>query len=277
MGSLLSAVASFLQARVNHGQWLLRIEDIDPPREVPGSALNIVHDLQIFGMVSDEPILYQSQRIAVYKESLETLLQQGKAFRCKCSRKSLAEFTVYPGYCRQLKTSGTAVRLKVDKHKITVTDRLQTRKSYKLNQEVGDYIIWRGDDLPAYQLAVVVDDNFQQITEVVRGCDLMDSTPRQIYLQQKLGINTPQYLHIPVITDRNGRKLSKSYAADPINKLTPPAAIKLCLELLGHPPPADIVELGQLWSWAISNWRLENIPTHSTKLMLPHSIYPIPR
>lgn len=260
MGSLLSAVASYLQARSNHGQWLLRIEDIDPPREIPGSALNIIHDLQVFGMCSDEPILYQSHRLAAYRESLELLLQQGKAFRCKCSRKSLPHSSRYPGHCRDLKTNGTAVRLKVAAEHIVFTDGLQGEQAHNLDQEVGDFIIWRGDDLAAYQLAVVLDDHFQGITEVVRGCDLLDSSPRQICLQRALGITSPKYMHIPIIIDESGRKLSKSSDDDPINQLIPPMAIRLCLELLGQMPAKEIVELEQLWSWAITNWEPNNIP-----------------
>ncbi len=263
---MLSAVASYLQARSNDGKWLLRVEDIDPPREIPGSALNIIHDLQAFGMTADEPILYQSQRLAAYREPLELLLQQGTAFRCKCSRKSLPQSCRYPGHCRDLKTNGTSVRLKLNNEPTVFIDGLQGKQNHNLDQEVGDFIIWRGDDLPAYQLAVVIDDHYQGITEVVRGCDLLDSTPRQICLQQALGITSPQYLHIPIITDESGRKLSKSSDDDPINQLSPPLAIKLCLELLGQIPPQEIVELEQLWSWAITNWQLKNIPAQITPI-----------
>ncbi len=211
-------------------------------------------------MLADEPPLYQSQRVAAYRDSCEQLLQQNLAFRCSCSRKSLSEFSVYPGHCRELKTTGTAVRLKAGNGEIAVSDLLQKEISYKLESEIGDFIIWRGDNLPAYQLAVVIDDHFQGITEVVRGSDLLESTPRQIHLQRALGIASPKYLHIPMIVDNSGRKLSKRSNADPVNRLAPPLAISLCLKLLGHPPPEEIRELEQLWNWASANWRLKNVP-----------------
>lgn len=260
LGSLLSAVASYLQARKNKGQWLIRIEDIDPPREVAGSAAGIIRDLKSLGMTADEGISYQRQHTTTYLQAVTSLLSAGKAFRCACSRKQLKDSPVYPGTCRKLGLDAAAIRLRVDNRQMTVPDNLQETREYSLNDDIGDFILWRADKLPAYQLAVVVDDAAEGITEVVRGCDLLDSTPRQIYLQECLGLAHPEYLHIPLLTDNSGRKLSKRDRDDPLNQLQPVAAIRLALQLLGQQPPAEIIDLDTLWNWAIGHWELKNIP-----------------
>ncbi len=260
LGSLLSAVASYLQARRHNGQWLIRIEDIDPPREIHGSAAGIVKDLQTLGLQADEAVSYQSNNTAAYRQAVTHLLVSAKAFRCSCSRKQLKNAPVYPGNCRKLQLDACAVRLKVATRQLTVIDLLQTTREYALAENIGDFIIWRADDLPAYQLAVVVDDAAMGITEVVRGCDLQDSTPRQLYLQECLGLPQPDYLHIPLLTDKNGRKLSKRDNDDPLNRLQPQAAIRLALQLLGQQPPLEISDLDKLWDWAIAHWQVRNIP-----------------
>lgn len=260
LGSLLSAVASYLQARKNKGQWLIRIEDIDPPREVSGSVAGILKDLQALGMHADEDISYQSRNTAAYQQAITSLLSSGKAFRCGCSRKQLQNDPVYPGTCRQRNRDAYAIRLRVDTRQLQVIDQLQQSREYALAKDIGDFIIWRADDLPAYQLAVVVDDAAQGITEVVRGCDLLDSTPRQLYLQECLELPHPDYLHIPLLTDKQGRKLSKRDRDDPLNQLQPIAAIRLALQLLGQQPLAEINDLDKLWDWAITHWQLSNIP-----------------
>jgi len=260
LGSLLTAVASYLQARKNKGQWLIRIEDIDPPREVAGSAAGIIRDLQALGMTADEDISYQGQNTTAYRQAATSLLSANKAFRCACSRKQLRGFPVYPGSCRNLALDAAAIRLRADNRQMTVLDKLQETCKYSLTDDIGDFIIWRADKLPAYQLAVVIDDAAQGITEVVRGCDLLDSTPRQIYLQECLGLAHPDYLHIPLLTDNSGRKLSKRDRDDPLNQLQPVAAIRLALQLLGQQPPAGITKLDALWDWAIGHWELKNIP-----------------
>lgn len=260
LGSLLSAVASYLQARKHQGQWLIRIEDIDPPREVSGSATGILKDLQALGMQADEGVSYQSHNTAAYQQALTDLLLSGKAFRCGCSRKQLQNDPIYPGTCRHRTLDAYAVRLRVDSRKLQVNDKLQQNREYALAEDIGDFIIWRADDLPAYQLAVVVDDAAQEITEVVRGCDLLDSTPRQLYLQECLGLPQPDYLHIPLLTDKQGRKLSKRDRDDPLNLLQPTAAIRLVLQLLGQQPPTEISDLDKLWGWAIKHWKVCKIP-----------------
>ena len=262
MGSLLSAVASYLQARKNNGRWLIRIEDIDPPREVAGSAAGIIRDLKTLGMTADEEISYQGQNTASYRQAADSLISAGKAFRCKCSRKLLRNQPVYPGTCRKLDLDATAIRLRIDNRLMLVTDKLQAPHHYSLTDDIGDFIIWRADNLPAYQLAVVVDDAAQGITEVVRGCDLLDSTPRQLYLQACLGLPHPDYLHIPLLTDNTGRKLSKRDRDDPLNQLQPVAAIRLALELLGQKPATEIIDLQALWNCAIVHWEIKNIPLH---------------
>ncbi|MCF6225861.1 MAG: tRNA glutamyl-Q(34) synthetase GluQRS [Xanthomonadales bacterium] len=260
LGSLLSAVASYLQARKYQGQWLIRIEDIDPPREVHGSAAGILKDLKALGMQADEDVGYQSHNTAAYQQALASLLSSGKAFRCGCSRKQLKNDPVYPGNCRKLQLDACAVRLKAATRQLTVIDQLQKSREYALAEDIGDFIIWRADDLPAYQLAVVVDDAAMGITEVVRGCDLQGSTPRQLYLQECLGLPHPDYLHIPLLTDKSGRKLSKRDNDDPLNQLQPLAAIRLALRLLGQQPPPEISDLNKLWEWAIVHWQASNIP-----------------
>ncbi|MCF6263533.1 MAG: tRNA glutamyl-Q(34) synthetase GluQRS [Xanthomonadales bacterium] len=269
LGSLLSAVASYLQARQHKGQWLIRIEDIDPPREIHGSAAGIVKDLQALGMQADEAVSYQSHNTATYLQAVTSLLTSGKAFRCSCSRKQLKNHPVYPGSCRKLQTDTCAVRLRVATPQLTVIDQLQKTREYALAKDIGDFIIWRADDLPAYQLAVVVDDAAMSITEVVRGCDLQDSTPRQLYLQECLGLPQPDYLHIPLLTDKNGRKLSKRDNDDPLNQLQPLAAIRLALQLLGQHPPSEISDLNRLWGWAIAHWRVNNIPSRLATDYIP--------
>ena len=260
LGSRLTAVASYLQARKHKGQWLVRVEDVDPPREVAGSAAGIIRDLKSLGMVADEPVHYQRHNTPAYQQAVAQLLSTGKAFRCACSRKQLEGFNLYPGTCRALNLAATAIRIRVNEQQLLVNDGLQKSQTYSLAKDIGDFIIWRGDNLPAYQLAVVVDDASEQITEVVRGCDLLDSTPKQLYLQECLGLKHPEYLHIPLLTDTNGKKLSKRDKDDPLNQLQPPAAIRLALTLLGQAPPAEISDLKALWDWAITHWSINNVP-----------------
>jgi glutamyl-Q tRNA(Asp) synthetase len=261
-GSLVAAVASFLQARHAMGRWLVRIEDIDPPREVPGSAAAILRDLDRLGLKSDGPVLHQSTRTEAYQSAIEILLRQDKAYWCGCSRKDLPASGIYPGTCRNGLAKGKShrsVRLRVDSVSIEFADLVQGDIRENLDTEVGDFVIQRADGLPAYQLAVVIDDAFQGITEVVRGADLLDSTARQIYLQRCLGLESPSYAHIPLAMHSDGKKLGKRYGTDPVASVPAAEAIFLALKFLGQSPPQGM-ELEQLWAWAIENWHLASIP-----------------
>ena len=261
-GSLVSAVASFLQAKHVHGEWLIRMEDIDPPREVPGSATRILHDLSRLGLNSDRPVLYQSTRTSAYQSALNTLLSERKAFWCGCSRNELPPSGIYPGTCRNGLAPGKyprAVRLRVEGSTIRFSDLIQGAIEENLEDSVGDFIIHRADGLPAYQLAVVVDDAFQGITEVVRGSDLLESTARQIHLQHALGLPTPAYAHHPLALGDDGKKLGKRFGSDPVGRLPAAEVVSAALQFLGQNPPGGM-ELKKLWSWACEHWQAESIP-----------------
>ncbi len=261
-GSLVSAIASFLQVKHVHGQWLIRIEDIDPPREVPGSASRILHDLNRLGLNSDQPVLYQSTRIRDYESAVDSLLSEGKAFWCGCSRNDLPPSGIYPGTCRDGLAPGKsrrAVRLNVKGSTIRFSDLIQGAIEENLEHSVGDFIIRRADGLPAYQLAVVVDDAFQGIAEVVRGSDLLESTARQIHLQHALGLPTPAYVHHPLAISGDGRKLGKRLGSDPVGRLPAAEVVSIALQFLGQ-KPSDGMELKELWSWACEHWQVESIP-----------------
>jgi len=261
-GSLIAAVASYLQAKSRGGRWLVRIEDIDPPREVPGSAERILRDLQRFGMQSDQPVLYQSERTEAYASAVRHLLDSGLAYRCGCSRSELPASGVYPGTCREGLPAGKkprSVRLRVRDEAIDFTDLVQGPIRENLADSVGDFIIRRADGLAAYQLAVVVDDAFQEVTEVVRGADLLESTARQIHLQRCLGLPTPVYAHHPVALGSDGAKLGKRLGSDPIACASPQRALELALRFLGQSCPAE-QGLPELWNWALENWQLSKIP-----------------
>lgn len=260
-GSLIAAVASFLQARARHGQWLVRIEDIDPPRELKGSAESILADLTRLGMKPDQPVLYQGTRIPHYREARDLLVQTGLAFWCSCSRKSLPPDGIYPGTCRNGAIVGAdrlSTRIRVKDEVIEFNDGLQGRQTENLAKSCGDFVIWRSDDLPAYQLAVVIDDAYQGITEIVRGSDLLDSTARQIHLQRALGLQTPAYIHLPVATV-DGKKLGKRIGSDPVGAQSPSSSVRSALEFLGHRPP-ERMGLENLWAWAIEYWDVTRVP-----------------
>ena len=259
-GSLLAALASFLDARANQGKWLMRIEDLDPPREPAGSAELILQQLQDFGMNWDDEVLYQSTRLGVYEEVMGQLQDKGLAYPCDCTRPQIREMgLVYNGSCRERSTPPEkpyALRLKTEALKIGFDDVIQGHFSQQLELDAGDFVIRRKDELYAYQLAVVVDDEFQNITHVVRGWDLLDSTPRQIYLQRVLNYQEMSYIHIPIIVDEKGQKLSKQAFAPSIETDRASEAIYKALVFLGQVPPAEIATErpeSQL-QWAIANW-----------------------
>jgi len=263
-------VASYLDARANSGTWIVRIEDVDRPREVAGAAARILSTLQSFGFEWDGEALRQSDREELYAAALEDLRKQHLTFQCSCSRAQLADEERYPGTCRERSTPAsaqTATRLRVEPGEIQFTDRIQGSYRQDVAAAVGDVILRRRDGLTAYQLAVVVDDDAQGITHVVRGADLLDNTPRQIYLQRALKMATPAYGHVPVLTEPDG-KLAKSRRSV---RLEPKAALPQLVAvfgLLGLEPPSKLAKttLAEAWTWAIARWDVPRVPR---RLALP--------
>ncbi len=241
-GTLVAALASWLRARERRGQWLLRVEDIDPPREVPGSADSILAALEQLQLHADAPPLYQSARGDAYAAALAKLRDDGHAFPCWCSRADLAGTRHRDGRCVSATRDGQAPkwRLRVPDLAVEFDDVLQGRQQQNVREAVGDFVLRRSDGVWSYQLACVVDDAFQGITEVVRGYDLLDSTPRQILLQRLLGLPTPAYLHLPLVMDAAGNKLCKSSGAPALDTSDPRSALAGSLRFLGQAiPDAD--------------------------------------
>jgi len=267
-GSLVAAVASYLQARINDGRWLLRIEDIDPPREQPGATNEIISALEHHGFEWDGDVIFQSESSDAHQAALTSLIERELAYPCKCSRRDLADAprgtlgVIYPGTCRNgCDADEVAIRVRTDDTEIAFDDILQGRLAQHLESESGDFVIRRRDGLIAYHLAVVVDDEIQGVTEIVRGIDLFDSTPRQIWLQQLLGYRTPSYAHIPVITHTDGDKLSKLTGAPGISLHEVEINLVEALNALQQQPPPDLAQSSreEIWSWAIKNWQLGKI------------------
>ncbi len=261
-GSLVSAVGSYLEARSAGGAWLLRVEDIDPPREVSGSARRIIDDLSRLGLEPDGPVLYQSSRLEAYQHAVNHLLEKGLAYPCTCSRKDIPASGIYQGTCRGGIAKGKkprSIRFRVKNGKVQFTDKLQGQITDSPAGISGDFIIRRADGLFAYQLAVVVDDEFQAVTQVVRGADLLDSTTRQIRLQEALGFESPHYMHLPVALSADGKKLSKRLQADPVKHQDPAFAVAQALQFLGQEPPTGL-SLDTLWKWALEHWSSDLIP-----------------
>lgn len=248
-GSLTAALAGWLRARHAGGQWLVRVEDIDPPREVPGSTRSILAALESLELYADGPVLFQSRRVGAYAEALRRLQADGHAFPCWCSRAELEAAGILhrDGHCISPPRDDRqpAWRLRVPDAEITFEDALQGPQTQNLRDAVGDFVLKRADGLWSYQLACVVDDAFQGITEVVRGCDLLDSTPRQILLQHLLGLPTTAYLHLPLLVDADGRKLSKSADAPAVSVHDPRAALAQALRFLDQDVP-DTPDVGTM-------------------------------
>ena len=263
-GSLVAAVGSWLQARAHDGQWLIRIEDIDPPRVVPGAAEEQVETLASFGLHSDGPVQFQSEFDTRHQAALETLLESGQAYHCGCSRRDLPSDGIYPGTCRDGLPEGReprSVRLRTDgADSVVFHDLVQGKVCEHPGAHTGDFIIRRADGLIAYQLAVVVDDHAAGITEVVRGADLIESTARQIHVYHCLGWTPPRWMHLPLVVDEHGRKLSKSEQDDPVDQRPAPEALRLALRALGHEPPAVTDSVASMLEWALANWSIDNIP-----------------
>ena len=257
-GSLVAAIGSWLRARAERGTWLIRIEDIDPPRERAGASQEILHTLSHFGMDSDEATIYQSHRHSLYRIALKQLIAADRAFLCTCTRSDLAPSGLHLGACKRSGKRG-AWRLRVPEGQWRFVDAVNGLYVQDC-ASVGDFVIWRADDLPAYQLAVVVDDHLQGVTEVVRGGDLLDSTPRQIFLQQQLGLATPDYLHLPLALDDDGRKLSKSLASLPVDGNDPMPALHHALRFLGQSVPVGFNKPAQLLRAAVDAFDVSSIP-----------------
>jgi glutamyl-Q tRNA(Asp) synthetase len=273
-GSLVAAVASFLEAKTAGGEWLVRIEDLDTARVVPGSADDILKTLDTFQFHWDGPVLYQSTRTAAYEDALQRLLRLEVAFHCSCSRSEIeaaqpmprrvGEEARYPGWCRagvRSPNRNLAVRFRVDDTVGRFEDKVQGDVSIDLTTDAGDFVIKRRDGLFAYQLAVIVDDDAQGISHVVRGVDLLNSTPRQLLLQRALGMKHPEYAHVPVVIDENKVKLSKSAGAGALNVNRPSEEIWRALRFLRQSPPLELrlSTLPEIWDWAARNWQVHSV------------------
>lgn len=264
-GSLIAALASYLDARAMGGRWLLRMEDLDPPREMPGAQDAIVQALEAYGFEWDGPMQRQSERHSVYEEMIERLLREGLAYPCLCSRKQLEAYPgPYPGFCRDARQplENAAIRLRVPSLQYSFTDRVQGEFIQHLSREVGDFVIRRRDGLIAYQLAVVLDDAWQGVTDVVRGADLLDSTPRQLYLQELLGLPQPRYLHVPLITQPDGHKLGKRYRSPPLQPEQATPLLLRALRALGQPTAPELNDAlpSEVLAWAVPRWDAGLIP-----------------
>ena len=266
-----AALASFLQARSHHGKWLLRIDDLDSFRIIPEATDQILKTLELYGLYWDDSVFYQSQNLSSYQQALQQLQQANKTYSCVCTRKQLSHLRssnldspIYPGFCRSKtieKSNPHAIRVKTSKHLIAFEDSLQGNITQEMSSVHGDFIILRKDQVIAYQLAVSVDDHHQHISEVVRGYDLLDSTAKQIHLQQLLGYATPQYMHIPVIADKSGCKLSKQSFAKAVSETHPENELFNLLSLLKQRPPNELRNASVLeqLDWAIINWHPETL------------------
>ena len=280
-GSLIAAVASYADARAADGEWLVRIEDVDLPRARPGAGQAILAALERAGFEWDGPVWRQAERTAIYEAALNRLLARGFVYRCACTRRERARDPigaigerVYPGICRnglvgdRAARADHAIRVRVPSDVVAFEDRLYGTQQQNLASDVGDFIVRRSDGLFAYQLAVVVDDAAQGITDIVRGADLLASTPRQIFLQRALGLSTPRYLHVPVAIDARGDKLSKQTGAREL-PASPLATLIDAWRFLEQPaPPERLASVAEFWTWAHSNWRPARLPP-STMLPAP--------
>ena len=264
-GSILAALASYLDAKRNNGLWLLRIDDLDTPRLEPGADARILAGLEKLGMQWDGDVLYQSQRHEAYSDAINQLKSKELLYNCHCTRKLVAG-KPYSGTCSQL-SLGTerqyAVRVKTEAEPCILHDLIQPDFKQNLNKDVGDFIVKRSDGLYAYHLAVVLDDAYQQISHIIRGADLMDSTPRQIYLQKMLGLKTPLYAHFPVATDLYGAKISKQFGAIDVLSTNQPTAILFnALNFLNQKPDSNLLgaTVDDVIQWGRENWILSNVP-----------------
>jgi glutamyl-Q tRNA(Asp) synthetase len=264
-GSLVAALASWLDARAAGGRWLVRMEDLDPPREVAGAQAAILQTLDSYGLHWDGEVVYQSLRHDAYQQVIDRLLAQGLAYACTCSRKQLEPYQgIYPGTCRNAghTIEDAAIRVRVPELLYRFEDRVQGAYSQHLGRESGDFVIRRRDGLYAYQLAVVLDDAWQGVTDIVRGADLLDSTPRHLYLQELLGLPQPRYLHVPLIIQPDGNKLGKSYRSPPLDPDQAAPLLVRALRALGQAPEADLADgsVQDVLGWGVAHWNSDAIP-----------------
>lgn len=267
-GTLLAATGSYLQAKKNRGDWLVRMDDVDITRKVEDSDHEILHTLEAFGFEWQGEVMYQSEQNEQYQQALQRLIDQSLVFPCTCSRKQLAATgsEIYPGTCRERQLPETeehALRLFARDITIEFDDAVMGKQSQNIARQCGDFVVRRRDGLFAYQLAVVVDDALQNVTEVVRGSDLLDSTARQIYLQRLLGYPTPDYCHLPLAVNTDGSKISKSEGAMKVDVKNREKLLLSVLGFLGQNPPADLIrsDLADIWSWAETHWDISQIPS----------------
>ena len=275
-GSLVSALASFLDARKREGQWLVRIEDIDPPREVPGASDQILKQLEDHGLCWDAEVLYQSSRLDSYRDCVEHLLNEGLAYHCQCNRQRLNNLSgIYDGHCRdlELNSSDHSARLRIDKRPsdIKFDDQIMGHYQQCVKSSVGDFVVQRRDRLFSYQLAVVLDDEYQGISHVMRGTDLLDSTPRQIYLQQCLGYRQPVYAHVPLALNSEGQKLSKQNLATGLHQGLESQNLHQALHWLQQAPPKELADQSvvEILRWATDHWSLEPLASNPTNAPAP--------
>lgn len=272
-GSLVAALGSYLDARAQGGEWLLRIEDVDAPRTVPGAEASILNTLEALGFTWDGPVVRQSERLDVYHGALVRLQAEGLVYPCACTRSEIAARTseasvdgglLYPGTCRAGLPAGVAARawrLRVPDREFAFVDRVQGAHRQNLEREVGDFVLLRADGQYAYQLAVVVDDALQGVNAVVRGVDLLDSTPRQMWLQECLGVPTPTYAHLPVAVNAAGEKLSKQTRAPAVDPRQGSRVLAEVMRFLGFDVPAGLRQapLPEFWVWAQAAWSMANV------------------
>jgi len=271
-GSIVAALGSYLDARANAGEWRVRIDDLDPPRVMRGAADDILATLDACGLEWDGRVVYQGTRGEAYHHALHALRDGGLLYACACSRREIAdsgvagiEGFVYPGTCREGVPAGRAARawrIRAGEAPISFDDAVQGRIEQSLATAVGDFVLYRADHVYAYHLAAALDDAGQGITHVVRGADLLDSTPRQIYLQRLFGFPTPRYAHLPVAVNERGEKLSKQTYAAPVDRGNPGHALVEALRFLGQDPPATLARATprEILGWGVAHWRLAAVP-----------------
>ncbi|HGO8654370.1 TPA: tRNA glutamyl-Q(34) synthetase GluQRS [Neisseria meningitidis] len=276
IGSLLTAVASYADARAHGGKWLIRMEDLDPPREMPGAASHILHTLEAFGFEWDGEVAYQSHRYALYEETLCRLQTAGLVYPCHCSRKDWqagarrgADGFVYNGRCRHPgqrpapQGKQPAWRIRVPDRIIGFSDGIVGGYAQNLARDIGDFVLLRADGYWAYQLAVVADDAEQGVTHIVRGQDLLVSTPRQIYLQQCLGVPTPRYAHLPLLTNAQGQKWSKQTLAPALDLNRREQLLRQVFHYLNLPEAPETDRPAELLDWAVAHWDMDKVPKHA--------------
>jgi glutamyl-Q tRNA(Asp) synthetase len=275
-GSIVAALGSYLEACAHAGEWHLRIDDLDPPRVVPGATHSILRCLEQLGFEWDGPVLYQSQRTPAYHAALHQLRERGLVYPCACTRKEIAEHAqagvegpVYPGTCRQGMPplrEARALRLLTTEARVHFDDAVLGPQVRDIEREAGDFVLYRADGVFAFQLASAVDDGEMGMTDIVRGADLLESSARQIHVLGLLGMTVPRYAHLPVAVNARGEKLSKQTLAEPIDPSEPSAVLVRVLRFLGQSPCEELSRAGtpEVWQWAVANWRLERVPRVST-------------